>query len=137
MSHNVSWKLRCYRAEQFMLLGCHNLATVVDTDCPSGMSTWDINKGQDAVVPQEAIVCALGIEVDAHDLTVIVDVEGRDSGGVRDIDGEDGSMIPSIAMLNALHIDVSAHDLPLTVDAEGLVVRRGWDSDRNESPVLS
>jgi hypothetical protein len=44
----------------------------LSTDC----GHTPINKGKNTVVPQEAVTCALAIDVVAHDLTIIVDAEG-------------------------------------------------------------
>jgi hypothetical protein len=76
-----------------------------------------IDRGEHAVLVEEAVADLVGIHVEAHDVAAIVDAEGEGQRGARDIDrGVDARLVAQIRMDRSVGIGIDARDLTAVVD---------------------
>ena len=68
----------------------NELAAIIDSKGIRACGARDVDRSEDVLVEEKAVLRATDIDVEARDLAAIIDSEGRGERGARDVDRGEG-----------------------------------------------
>ena len=120
------------------LVQADDLASVVEVvGLAVGGGEWVIDRGEGAVLEQEAVADLVGIHVEAHDVAAVVDAEGDGRYGTGEAKrGEAAVRRSEIDPGRSRGIEIEADGLPASVDVDRRGLQGAGDVVRGVNPLV-